>query len=464
MKTIEMERWKPSEADPGKMEYEGQRTAAEVFEELKQRLESLGYLPDEYFLMNSEWEGREIPKDADIFCTTDYGGSEGVYLDVYLKWYISDAAITSSFITGKTLGENGNDLDRMFLISSAITKAFHGDHAAHARYMKLDGQDDTGGAVVRLNRKEQQTVIDALIHQRESLLEDTVQTEQLLRRMTGGILEFIDTTGHQPLRVSAYDKAVLAVRDGDVEAFRDCWPRAADRADSLLILAAGRPGAAGRQMLDSLLESGRKFPYGAYLEACKKAVDTGDRERVWSMMERSGQHVAGEIPASFHGEVLLHACQEKRYMVEPLVRRCSDEQIAAAPPELLGAFALNQDFHAMSLLVEKGISGGDCAANILHTLTYEGRNSWMAESLLQQRMWVQPNDYTAFYACVQNDAVDVCKLLLDGGMDFNAYQEWMKDRPVLGHQETLDALAEHWAEIQKMEQSGTPEQGGMTLA
>jgi len=74
---IELERWKPSETDPRKLEYAGQPTA------------------------------------------------QGVYLDVYLKWYEDGKPITNSFITGKTLGENGNDLDRMFLISSAITKAFH---------------------------------------------------------------------------------------------------------------------------------------------------------------------------------------------------------------------------------------------------------------------------------------------------------------------------------------------------
>ena len=32
------------------------RVAQEVFEELKYRLESTGYLPDEYFLMDSHWE------------------------------------------------------------------------------------------------------------------------------------------------------------------------------------------------------------------------------------------------------------------------------------------------------------------------------------------------------------------------------------------------------------------------
>ena len=60
---------------------------------------------------------------------------------MYLKWHDENQkkSITKSFITGKTLGENGNDLDRMFLISSAITKVFHGDHATHARYMKIGG-------------------------------------------------------------------------------------------------------------------------------------------------------------------------------------------------------------------------------------------------------------------------------------------------------------------------------------
>ena len=143
MDIIELEQWKPSEANPHKLEYAGQPVAQEVFEELKHRLEGMGYLPDEYFLLDGHWkDGREIPKDADIFCTTDYGASEGVYLDVYLKWYEDGKPITRSFITGKTLGENGNDLDRMFLTASAITKAFHGDHATHTRYMKIGGVEE----------------------------------------------------------------------------------------------------------------------------------------------------------------------------------------------------------------------------------------------------------------------------------------------------------------------------------
>ena len=56
MEIIEFDRWKPSLDDPRKLEYAGQRTAAEVFSELKHRLEVQGYLPDEYFEMRDEWK------------------------------------------------------------------------------------------------------------------------------------------------------------------------------------------------------------------------------------------------------------------------------------------------------------------------------------------------------------------------------------------------------------------------
>ena len=115
------------------------RTGQEVYEELKHRLEGMGYLPDEYFLLDADWEDRRvIPRNADLFCTTDYGDSEGIYLDVYLKWYGEDGKpVIKSFATGKTLGESGSDMDRMFLISSAITKAFHGEQGAYARYRQF---------------------------------------------------------------------------------------------------------------------------------------------------------------------------------------------------------------------------------------------------------------------------------------------------------------------------------------
>ena len=68
MDIIELEHGVPDPENPGRVKYAGQPTAQEVFEELKYRLESMGYLPDEYFVMDSEWEnGQEIPKDGGYF-------------------------------------------------------------------------------------------------------------------------------------------------------------------------------------------------------------------------------------------------------------------------------------------------------------------------------------------------------------------------------------------------------------
>ncbi len=470
MNVIEFERWEPSADDPRKLEYAGQRPAAEVFEELKHRLESRGCLPDEYFLLDSFWEnGREIPKDADIFCTTDYGASEGVYLDAYLKWFDKgqEKHVTQKFLTGKTLGENGSDLDRMFLVSSAITKAFHGDNATHARYMKIGGvEEDADGSVVYLSQQEKKVIIEALVEQRERQEQAMGQTEQLLRRMTGSITEYVNTVGMRPLRMSDFDKAVLAIQDGELEAFKKYAAKVPhQQEETLLVEAAGRPGAVGRKMTDLLMQDRCNIDYAAYCNACKRAININDPEKVIFLMVRAQASVP-QLEPSFFGEMASYAYLNHRFIAREIIRRCGEEQIAAAPPRLLEQFAADQDFRTLSALVEKGISGDGSSARTLHMLTYEGRNSWIAEELLEKRMWVEADDYNALHACVQNDAVDVCKLLLEGGVDFDVYQQWAKNHPCGGHEETVQALADHWVELQAAQEQGeqAPSQtGGMSL-
>ncbi len=440
------------------------RSAQEVFEELKHRLESQGYLPDEYFLLDREWEnGRKIPENADIFCATDYGGSEGVYLDVYLKWYGDGKSVTRSFITGKTLGESGNDLDRMFLISSAITKAFHGDHTTHARSMQIGGvEDDASGAVVHLSAEEQRTIIGALVEQRERQENAMTQTEQILRRMTGSITAYINEVGMKPLRMSDYDKAVLAVRDGELAAFSEYSVKVPEQADALLVEAAGRPGLVGRNMTAMLLNGRENVDYDAYCAACRKAIDIHDLEKTLFLLHWA-EHCVAQVEPSLFGEMAGYAHLDHRSIAKEIIHQSTPEQIAAAPSRLLELFAADNDYRTLLELVEKGISGGPSAARTLHMLTYQERNNWMAEELLEKRMWVDLNDYNALHACVQNDAVDTAKLLLDHGMDFEQYRQWAEHRGG-GHEETVQNLADYWQELNaEPEQSEAQEMGGMNL-
>ena len=463
METIKLEKWTPSLKDSRQMEYKGQYTAQEVFEELKHRLDSMGYLPDEYFLMDQQWEnGREIPKGADVFCTTDYGESEGVYLDVYLKWYQDGDPIIKSFITGKTLGESGADLDRMFLISSAITKAFHGDGGTYARCVRLGEQPVPEDMILHLNSSEQRLFINALVEQRERLVDQTNSVEQLLRRMTGSITAYMDEVGQRPLRLSDYDRAVLAIQDGELEAFKSLYPKALDQADDLLIQAAGRPGTAGRKMVLSLLVDAEHFDADAYLTACKRAVDTGDIERVKFLAEQANACVAEPRP-SLCGEVIQYAYSEQPHIAKELIRQCTLEQIAAAPSDLLVMTAMKQDLQTALALIEKGAQPDRHASEVLRVLT-AGHRECMAEQLLKHGMPVAADDYAALSVCVQHDAVDAAKLLLDRGMDFEQYRLWAEDHDRnCGHEDTLEALAEHWAESLDPPNQDSPAMGGMVL-
>ena len=216
MKQIEFERWEPDAENPRKLNYAGQRTAEDVFHELEARLDSVGYLPDEYLLLDIHWQnGREMPRDADFFCKTDYGGSEGIYLDVFLEWYEDSQHKTEHFMTGKTLGESGADLDRMFLISAAITKAFRGDSGVHARYMVVGGQPGPEEAMLlHLSPNEQRLVAQALAEQRIRLGPQAEGEEKLLRRMTGSVTEYMDAAGLAD-RLNENDRALLAEHDGE---------------------------------------------------------------------------------------------------------------------------------------------------------------------------------------------------------------------------------------------------------
>ena len=63
-----------------------------------------------------------------------------------------------------------------------------------------------------------------------------------MKRMTGSITAYINEVGMRPLHMSDYDKAVLAIRDGEMAAFTEYSAKVPDQADALLIEAAGRPG------------------------------------------------------------------------------------------------------------------------------------------------------------------------------------------------------------------------------
>jgi hypothetical protein len=151
MAIIETEIWKPNPDRPGTLVFDSQRPAQDVFDELAAHLTSIGRMPDEYFSLWMDWkDGKPFPKDATLSSEVNYGGSEGIYLDISiaykkdmyehsretgkLGWH--NRTVKERFATGKTLGEGNDDLDRMNLVASSVTAAFYGyENGVHARYV-----------------------------------------------------------------------------------------------------------------------------------------------------------------------------------------------------------------------------------------------------------------------------------------------------------------------------------------
>ena len=445
------------------------RTGQEVYEELKHRLEGMGYLPDEYFLLDDVWEdGKVVPRDADLFCTTDYGASEGIYLDVRLKWYGEDGKpVIKTFATGKTLGESGSDMDRMFLISSAITKAFHGEHGAYARFQRLEDGTEAYGAVLHLSPKEKRVLMDALVEQRMRQEAQMTNTEQLLRRMAGSITAYMDEVGARPLRMSTEDRAVLAVRDGELYAFSSLALQVTKPEErcSLLVESAGRPGAVGRRMAKLMLGAKTPYPEDVWLDACKRAVDTGDLQRVQMMLDRTMDKVDAPSP-SLPGEVLQYAYLQNPAMGSELIRRAAPEQVAAAPSKLLCAAAYARDLPMLTELLQKGLQPGDHAAPLLLPLltAYDGQR---VAHLLKDSLRVRPEDYDAMNVCLREHAPEAAEALLGQGMKLDGYLAWAAERGTMldnRAREILEELKLQQDQAHSVQQQGSgPVLGGMSL-
>lgn len=139
MKRIETVVWEPIPDKPNYVTKKGTRKVREVFSELKTALESAGLLPDEYFLLDSDFadENKDCPEFCDVICYAQWGGNEGIYLEMDIV-FLNEQNNTyerKNFATGKTLSDDGRSYDRMQYIAGYIYKLFMGEKITPMRYM-----------------------------------------------------------------------------------------------------------------------------------------------------------------------------------------------------------------------------------------------------------------------------------------------------------------------------------------
>lgn len=126
IKTIESERCELAE-DGMHVKHVGMITYEEAFNQLKAHLEKTGLIPDEYFSLAPLVEAnRELPPFRQAFCHTNWGVSEGVYIDIILQHVENRQVKYSPFITAKTLGDNGEAFLKMSRIAAECSMMLNG--------------------------------------------------------------------------------------------------------------------------------------------------------------------------------------------------------------------------------------------------------------------------------------------------------------------------------------------------
>lgn len=127
IKTIESDRYEKAE-DGIHVKHDGMIRAQDAFDQLKAHLEKVGLLPDEYFNSNDwRWkEEEELPDYIRASCDVNWGGSEGIYLDISLLYRENNEIKYFPFATGKTLGRSGDDFLRMSRIAAECSMMLNG--------------------------------------------------------------------------------------------------------------------------------------------------------------------------------------------------------------------------------------------------------------------------------------------------------------------------------------------------
>jgi hypothetical protein len=460
MYAIEMDIYEPVPDKPGYVRYVEGRPANAVFIELKQRLENTGYLPDEYFLLDDEWrDGRKIPKDAELSIDVNYGGSEGIYMDIALHWTEKKEDKTSwckkHFITGKTLGESQSDMDRMFLIASAIRQAFHSD-GVHARYIVIGAKEKRlSGMVAHLNTEEIELLVEDLLEVRAKKKMDGVPfvaEEKLLRRLLGSIIEYMRTVGEKPTGIVAHDAIILAIQENDLALFQELLPSVADLYNELLVLAAGQSGKVCAKMTSSLLELVKDVPREQYLQAIKRAIEIGDIPRIAMLLD--GSETRTEDPdGTLYSEAIRIALYDttdeisKSYIAETLARQAEPAQLAAADSRLLfQSIQLIPRHGSMMLcyLLHAGIDISQHQARLYHAVALS-RRLHMFRDLNEHGGDINAENYGALRMCLDNGDICTAKTLVDNGADYKSFRKSVDEKLLAPASKLfLEALDNHY--------------------
>ena len=191
-------------------------------------------------------------------------------------------------------------------------------------------------------------------------------------------------------------------------------------------------------------------------------MKTGDVERLRFLMDQAETYTL-EMEPGFVGRMIRDAYSLNPYIGREMMDHATNEQIAAAPAELMLAAAYNRDSRAAFTLARKGIDITGRASEVIRQYAQRG-DAWELEQLIKDGMKIQPTNLSALKACVQSDLLGSAKLLLEKGTD---YEKFLSRAKTIGYELSTTAaaeLSEYWEQLDPGRTQGQdPGMGGMSL-
>ena len=99
------------------------RNFKDVFEEIKNQLRKVYHLHELHYF-KCIWE-KELPSQFNINVSTHWGGNEGIYIDVTIKYQEGNQTIEKCLLRAKTLGRTPKDFEEMGRLATAIAYLLH---------------------------------------------------------------------------------------------------------------------------------------------------------------------------------------------------------------------------------------------------------------------------------------------------------------------------------------------------
>lgn len=250
---------------------------------------------------------------------------------------------------------------------------------------------------------------------------DCSQAERLLRRMTGNVTEFIKAVGIRPEKLDSFDRATIAVHDGDIEEFRRLLPETPHRYTSLLTDAAARPDGVGSQMTGMVLAVSENIPNDTYVNICKKAMKNDDIDKLLMLMDRA-EFVVQDLNNSFYSNLIIDAILNmSRKMTLSLTDACPDGSLEESGSNALRYAIEHNEYKLSRRILEKGVDLGNNFAELFYTAARKEAGEYI-HLLKEKGADIDGQNSFALRICLGSGNLNAAKFLLDNGADFEKFR------------------------------------------